>query len=81
MSPTMTSNLNEFARVSTTAIVCGWQSPETRNFCDLVLEIRFDIAMASAAAVASSSKDALAISIPVKSVTISWKTSSASSLP
>ena len=39
------------------------------------------IAIASAAAVASSSSDALAISIPVRSVTIVWKLSSASSRP
>ena len=38
-------------------------------------------AIASAAAVASSSIDALAIAIPVRSVIIVWKLTSASSLP
>ena len=37
--------------------------------------------MASAAAVASSSIEALAISVPVRSVTIVWKVMSASSRP
>ena len=37
--------------------------------------------IASAAAVASSSIDALAISMPVRSVTIVWKLQSASSRP
>ena len=37
--------------------------------------------IASAAAVASSSSDALAISIPVRSATAVWKFSSASSRP
>ncbi len=37
--------------------------------------------IASAAAVASSSIDALAIAIPVRSVTIVWKLTSASSRP
>jgi hypothetical protein len=39
------------------------------------------IAIASAAAVPSSSSDALAISSPVRSATIVWKLSSASSRP
>jgi hypothetical protein len=38
-------------------------------------------AIASAAAVASSSNDALAMSRPVRSATIVWKLSSASSRP
>ena len=42
---------------------------------------RLHIAIASAAAVASSRRDALAISMPVRSLTIVWKLSSASSLP
>ena len=42
---------------------------------------RRHIAIASAAAVASSSSDALARSMPVRSATIVWKLSSASSRP
>ena len=41
----------------------------------------YDRAIASAAAVPSSSSDALAISRPVRSITIVWKFSSASSRP
>jgi hypothetical protein len=39
------------------------------------------MAMASAAAVASSKSEAFAISIPVRSMTICWKFKSASSRP
>ena len=42
---------------------------------------RCSSAIASAAAVASSSSDAFAISMPVRSVTIVWKFTSASSRP
>ena len=42
---------------------------------------RWHIAIASAAAVASSSSDALARSMPVRSLTIVWKLRSASSRP
>ncbi len=69
------------ARVCTMAIVCGWQSASTTNTSPLPPSTRCSIAMASAAAVASSSSDALAISIPVRSHTIVWKLTSASSRP
>ena len=42
---------------------------------------RCSIAIASAAAVGSSSSDALAMSMPVRSLTMVWKLSSASSRP
>ena len=48
---------------------------------DLVLPTRAASVMASAAAVASSSIEALAMSMPVRSVTIVWKLTSASMRP
>ena len=76
--------LRASARVRTTASVCGWQAASTR-YTDAPPPGRPATAsvrcIASAAAVASSSSDALAISRPVKSDTIVWKLSSASSRP
>ena len=80
-SPTTTSMTSGAARVRTTAIVCGWQSASTKNLADLDFDTRRAIAIASAAAVASSSSEALASSIPVRSITICWKSSRASSRP
>ena len=68
--PVMTCIPNPSARVFTTAIVCGWQSSATKNlafFCRATLK---HIAIASAAAVASSSSDAPANGKPTKSLTI-----------
>ncbi len=47
----------------------------------LALDGACAIAIASAAAVASSSREALAIGMPVRSQTMVWKFSSASSRP
>ena len=69
------------ARVSTTAEVCGNRSASTTNRGDLLLLARRSSVIASAAAVASSSIDALATSMPVRSATMVWKLSSASSRP
>ena len=69
------------ARPRTTAIVCGWQSASTKNTSPPFGARRRHIAIASAAAVASSSSDALARSMPVRSATIVWKLRSASSRP
>ena len=66
---------------ATTAIVCGWQSRSTKNVSPAFGASRWHIAIASAAAVASSSSDALARSIPVRSATIVWKFRSTSSRP
>ncbi len=70
------------ARVCTTAIVCGWHCASTRKTgrspCFTTAMVS---AIASAAAVASSSSDALAIDSAVRSLTIVWKLSSASSRP
>jgi hypothetical protein len=72
------------ARASSTARVCGQVRAETRN----VLRgagrrawTRCSSVIASPAAVASSSSDALATSIPVKSLTIVWKLRSDSRRP
>ena len=70
-----------FARVASTARVCGCTSVATASTSDFDLLIACAIAIASAAAVASSSSDALAISMPVSSQIIVWKFSSASSRP
>jgi hypothetical protein len=69
------------ARVWITSIVCGWQSPATRKTLLLLLTLRLAKVMASAAAVASSSMEALAIGMPVRSQTMVWKLISASMRP
>ena len=70
-----------FARVASTARVCGCTSVATAITSDFVLLMACAIAIASAAAVASSNSEALAISMPVSSQTMVWKFSSASSRP
>ena len=69
------------ARVWITPSVCGNTSASTMNRCDSAFEARRATVIASAAAVASSSSDALAVGSPVRSETIVWKFSSASSRP
>ena len=69
------------ARVWITSMVCGWQSPATTNTLLLLLTLRLASVMASAAAVASSSIDALAIGMAVRSHTMVWKLIRASSRP
>ena len=69
------------ARVWITSMVCGWQSPATMKTLLLLLTLRRASVMASAAAVASSSIEALAIAMPVRSQTMVWKLISASSRP
>ena len=64
-----------------TSIVCGWASPATMMRSLLALTLRRASVIASAAAVASSSMEALAIAMPVRSQTIVWKFTSASSRP
>src|SRR5436189_437653 len=67
-----------------TAIVCGWHPSAIMNIGVVpggtfaTASVRF---IASAAAVASSSREALAIGRAVRSATIVWKLSSASSRP
>merc|ERR1719362_2175814 len=77
-SPTTTSIPRASQRVLTTAIVCGWHCASAKNvmapFFLPFLESATHMDMASAAAVASSRSDALAISIPVSSVTKVWYT-------
>ena len=69
------------ARVCTTAIVCGWQSAATTNTFRLPRDAARHIAIASAAAVASSSSELFASGNPVRSATSVWKLTSASSRP
>ena len=69
------------ARVAKTASVCGCVSASTANTFDSLFEVRRISVMASAAAVDSSSSEALAMSKPVKSVTMVWKLISASKRP
>jgi hypothetical protein len=68
------------ARAETTSMVCGWQVSEMKNTLRPSLS-RCDIVMASAAAVASSSMEAFAMSSAVNSAAIVWKFSSASRRP
>ncbi len=69
------------ARVTMTSSVCGNTSAATNRRALLLRLIRWHSVIASAAAVASSSIDALAIAIPVRSQIIVWKLTSASSRP
>ena len=69
------------ARVRMTSIVCGWQSPATTRVSPLLFTLRRASVMASAAAVASSSIEALAMAMPVRSQTMVWKFTSASMRP
>ena len=66
-SPTITSQPKGSARVSITAMVCGWQWWSTKKAVALDFAARFASAIASAAAVASSSRLALATSSAVRS--------------
>ena len=79
--PTTTVTPSGCARVRTTSSVCGNTSSATKNTRLSFLPTRSASAIASAAAVASSSIDALAIAMPVRSQTIVWKLTSASSRP
>ena len=67
------------ARVRSTSSVCGRQSESARNTSPLVT--RRHRVIASAAADASSSRDALATGSAVRSQTMVWKLSSASRRP
>ncbi|OIQ70965.1 hypothetical protein GALL_474180 [mine drainage metagenome] len=69
------------ARVRMTASVCGSTSLSTKKVVDLDLATRIASVMASAAAVASSSIDALAMGIAVRSMIMVWKLTSASMRP
>ena len=69
------------ARVWMTSMVCGCASPATMKRLLAALTERRASVMASAAAVASSSMEALAMSMPVRSVTMVWKLTSASIRP
>jgi hypothetical protein len=53
-------------------MVCGKAASSTKKALPLDFEMRRAMVMASAAAVASSSSEALAISRPVRSITICW---------
>ncbi len=62
-------------------MVCGWQSLATTKTMLLLRTLRLASVMASAAAVASSSMDAFAMAMPLRSQTMVWKLISASSRP
>ena len=72
---------SDFALVLSTLMVWEKQFLSTKKILDFDFEIRLHKVIASAAAVASSSKEALEISRSVRSVTMVWKLSNASSLP
>ena len=69
------------ARVRTTSMVCGSASASTTNGPVAFRLPRRTSVIASAAAVPSSSSDALAVGRPVRSPTTVWKLSSASRRP
>ncbi len=68
------------ARVASTASACGRQRESARNTLPVRAARRARV-IASAAAVASSSREAPATASPVRSSTMVWKFSSASSRP
>src|SRR3546814_10183835 len=72
-SPTCSSMPSPPARVRSTSSVCGCMLFETKNTLDFDRDERLARVIASAAAVASSSSEALAISMPVRSATMVWK--------
>ena len=79
---TLTEIFNGFARVITTDWVCGCTRESMRNTASSSAEeLRRASVIASAAAVPSSSIDALQIGKPVKSLTIVWNAKSASRRP
>jgi len=67
--------------VRRTSIDCGWQPASTRKVRDPDDDTRSANVIASAAAVASSRSEALAIGRPVRSQIIVWKLTSASMRP
>ena len=69
------------SRVRRTATVWGRQSASTSTRRPPPPTVRRMSATASATAVASSRRDALAVGSPVRSATMVWKLSSASSRP
>jgi deoxyinosine 3'endonuclease (endonuclease V) len=81
-SPTTTRTPLGLARARTTSMVCGWQVREMKKVRAFSLGCtarhRF---MASAAAVPSSSIEALAMAMPVRSQTSVWKLRIASRRP
>ncbi len=82
VSWTMTGRPIASIRVRTTASVCGSTSASTTTAASWpTLDTRRISVTASAAAVASSSIEALAVVRPVSSLTAVWKFSSASSRP
>ena len=81
-SPSWISSPSGSARWRTTAIVCGWQFWSTKKIVASSLPCRrWHIAIASAAAVPSSSSEQFATCSPLSSVTSVWKFSSASMRP
>ncbi|MNN70604.1 hypothetical protein D3C81_1864710 [compost metagenome] len=76
-----TSMSSGAARVWMTSTVCGWVSPATRKRRLVDSVMRSAKVMASAAAVASSSSEALAMGMAVRSQTMVWKLISASRRP
>ncbi len=82
-SATTTSRPSGSARVLTTSMVCGWQWSATRKTLARGRRSsrRRHSVMASAAAVASSRREALATGMAVSSETMVWKLRSASRRP
>ena len=81
-SATITSMPSGSARVATTSMVWGWVSASTMKRSSGALRLsRRSRVIASAAAVPSSSSEALAMPIAHRSVTMVWKLISASRRP
>ena len=80
-SPTTISIPAACARVRTTSIVWGWHRASTKKRLLFDFVTRAASAIASAAAVGSSSIDAFAMARPVRSPIIVWKLISASRRP
>jgi hypothetical protein len=70
--PVMISIPRGFARVRITAMFCGCSASSTKKAVAFDLDDRCAMVIASAAAVASSRSEALAIGRPVRSAIIVW---------
>ncbi len=81
MGPICNAIPSAFARVRSTPSVCGWQSAAAKKPRLRARAIATHMPSASAAALASSSKDAFATGRPVRSAISVWKFSNASSRP
>ena len=81
MSHSTSSIPTASARFLRIALVCGRASESTMKTCDSTSDARLASSIASTTAVPSSSIDALAVVMPVRSEIMVWKLMTASRRP